>query len=70
MFHMHQVVKRLDNGRRVRIVDVAPNGLAVFYRAEDLLDGHTAIFSASQLRPDYKAGEDSADRAERALGVE
>lgn len=70
MFHLHQTVKRLDNGRLVRIVDVQPNGLQVFYRTEDVIDGHTALFSASQLRPNYKDGEDSVDRAERALGVE
>jgi hypothetical protein len=50
MFHENDVVKRLDNGRPVRIVEVLPNGLRVFYRTVDLQDGHTAIFSQEQLR--------------------
>lgn len=52
IYTLLSVVRRLDNGRRVRIVDVQPNGLQVFYRTEDLQDGHTCILSGAQLRPD------------------
>jgi hypothetical protein len=43
--------RRNDNGRGVRIVDVQPNGLRVFYLTEDMQDGHTAIIEHADLRP-------------------
>lgn len=43
--------KRNDNGRRVYIAEVMPNGDRVFYRTEDAIDGHTSIIEGRQLRP-------------------
>jgi hypothetical protein len=42
---------RNDNGRVVRIIDVRPVGLRVFYVTEDRLDGHTTMIGHDQLRP-------------------
>lgn len=49
---VNETAKRNDNGARVRVVDVRPNGLRVFYAVEDCRDGHTAIIEHSELRPD------------------
>ncbi len=51
MFTINQVVKRNDTGRAVRIVEVRPNGLQVFYVTRDQQDGHTTIFGERDLRP-------------------
>jgi hypothetical protein len=45
---------RNDNGRTVRVLDVRPNGVNVFYLAEDLKDGHTVIIAHKDLRPWYE----------------
>lgn len=50
-FHIGDTARRNDTGARVRVVDVRPNGLRVFYVCEHQ-DGHTAIFEHGQLRPD------------------
>ena len=46
-----QRVKRNDNGRTVRIVDLRPCGVRVFAVTEDMQDGHTAILDVRDLRP-------------------
>lgn len=55
MFTVGQIVTRNDNGRKVRIVDVRPSGLHLFYVTEDVQDEHTAILDATQLRPVFES---------------
>lgn len=43
--------KRNDNGRIVRVTDIRPIGMRVFYVIEDVHDGHTAIIAERDLRP-------------------
>lgn len=43
--------KRNDTGRLVEIIDVWPVGVTVFYRTQDVADGHTTILIESDLRP-------------------
>jgi len=52
MFTLHEIVKRNDNGRKVRIVDVWPVGLSgyVFCRIEDVETEAVAVLDARDLR--------------------
>lgn len=56
------VVKRRDNGRPVRIVDLRLVGLRIFYQTEDMEDGHTALFDERDLRPVYNTEAPTRDR--------
>ena len=58
MFTIGQTVKRNDNGRKVRIVDVRPSGLRAYYVTEDVQDEHTTILSDTQLRPVFETFPD------------
>jgi hypothetical protein len=46
-----ELAKRDDNGRVVRVIEVRPVGLSVFYVTEDVQDGHTCILGHRDLRP-------------------
>lgn len=45
------IVKRNDTGALVRIIDVQPVGLDLFYRCEDVETGRLSLISAHDLRP-------------------
>ena len=49
-----QTCKRNDTGARVRVLEVRPNGLRVFYLMQDCRDGHTLILAHEDCRPDTK----------------
>ena len=51
MYKENDLAKRNDTGAVVRIIEVRPVGLSVFYTTEDHEDGHVAIFGEKDLRP-------------------
>ena len=76
-FKPNQVVRRIDNNRRVSIVEarhqartrstVDPTGYAVIYRVEDCQDGSTALLDARQLALEHIRGCDGGKTCQRWL---